>query len=136
MVHCCCSVSVTQQPYKTLKLPQLQDVSVMLPLWRDDSKSLATIKHLPNVLIQTISYLNPGQTAVIGLDQPLYAIVKRIQWLLPNEYDQNKVALMLGALHIEMTMLSCIGDLLEDCSYWFGSTAVCYCEKNSVASTK
>ena len=83
----------------------------MLPLWRDDSKSLATIKHLSNVLIQTISYLNPGQTAVIGLDEPLYAIAKRIQWLLPNEYDQNKVALMLGALHIEMTMLSCIGDL-------------------------
>ena len=64
--------------------------------------------------METFNYLNPGQTAVFGLYQPLYAIAKRIQWLLPNDYDHRKVVLMLGALHIEMVMLGCLGDLLED----------------------
>ena len=35
-------------------------------------------------------------------------------WYLPNEYGHRKVALMLGVLHIEMVMLGCLGDLLED----------------------
>ena len=64
--------------------------------------------------METFNYLNPGQTAVFGLYQPLYAIAKRIQWLLPNDYDHRKVVIMLGALHIEMVMLGCLGDLLED----------------------
>ena len=64
--------------------------------------------------MQIINYLNPGQTAVVNLDQPLYAIAKRIQWFLSNEYGHRKVVLMLGALHIEMVMLGCLGDLLED----------------------
>ena len=56
-----------------------QDTSVMLPILRDDSKSPATTKHLLNVLIQSIHQLNPKQTAVIGFDQPLYALTKKIE---------------------------------------------------------
>ena len=55
------------------------DTSVMLPILRDDSKSPATTKHLLNVLIQSIHQLNPKQTAVIGFDQPLYALTKKIE---------------------------------------------------------
>ena len=91
-----------------------KDTSAMMPILRDDSKSPATIKHLINVLIQSINFLNPGQTAVIGLDQPLYALAKRIQWHQPLLYGEKKLVVMLGALHIEMVMLSCIGDLLQD----------------------
>lgn len=64
---------------KILKLPQHQDMSVILPLWQEDSKSPSTVKHLLNVLIQTISYLNLGQIAAVKLNQPLYVIAKRIQ---------------------------------------------------------
>lgn len=98
---------------KTLKPPLHQDLSVVLPLRRDDSKSPARIKHFLN-------YLNPGQAAVVVLDQPLFAIAKRIQWFSPNEYGQNKVVFMLSALHIEMVMLSYIGDLLEDNDWTVG----------------
>ena len=69
--------------------------------------------------MQTINYLNLRQTAVIELDQLLYAIAKRIQWLLPNKYGHRKVFLMLGALNIEMVMLGCLGDLLEDSGWTF-----------------
>lgn len=86
-------------------MAQHQDVSVMLRLWRDDFTSPVTIKLLLNVLVQTISYMNPGESAVVYLDQTLHAIAKRIQWLLRHEYDQNKAAVMLGALHIKIVVL-------------------------------
>ena len=86
----------------------------MLPILRDDSKSPATIKHLLNVLIQSIHQLNPNQTAVIGFDQPLYTLAKKIPWFQPAIYGQQNLVLMLGALHIEMVLLSCLGDWIQD----------------------
>ena len=44
--------------------------------------------------------LNPGQTAVVGFDQPLYVVVKRIKWNWPTQYGKKLVA-VLGALHIK-----------------------------------
>ena len=54
--------------------------SAMLLILRDDSKSQDTIKHVLDILINAINKLNPNQTAIIGLDQPLYGILKKIQW--------------------------------------------------------
>uniref|UniRef100_H3B0T6 Uncharacterized protein n=1 Tax=Latimeria chalumnae TaxID=7897 RepID=H3B0T6_LATCH len=42
---------------------------------------------------------------------PVYAIAKQLQWLLYEEYGEDKV--MMGGLHIEMAVLSLIGDWLE-----------------------
>ena len=37
-----------------------------------------------------ISFLNPGQTPVIGADQPLYSILKQLQWQFPeSELGEN-----------------------------------------------
>ena len=94
-------------------IPPYQDTSVMLPILRDNSKSPATIKHLLNVLIQSIRQLNPKQTAVIGFDQPLYALAKTIQWFQPAIYGQQNLVLMLDALHIETVLLRCLGDWLQ-----------------------
>lgn len=49
--------------------PVCNDTSAMLLILRDDSKSPAAIKYLVNVLIQSVDFLNPGQTAVFGFDQ-------------------------------------------------------------------
>ena len=89
------------------------DISVMLPIWRDDSKSIATIKHVINVIIRSIDFLNSGQPAVIGFDQPLYAIAKALQWKYLSLHGPEKLIVMLGPLHIEMAVLSCLGDILE-----------------------
>ena len=75
-------------------------------------KSTATINYLLDVLIKSIYYLNPNQTAVIGFNQLLHALA--IQWCQPTAYVKQKLVLMLGALHIEMVMLSCLGDQLQD----------------------
>ena len=90
------------------------DTSVMLPILRDDSKSPATIKHLLNVLIQSIHQLNPNQTAVIGFDQSLYVLAKKIQWFQPAIYGRQNLVLMLYAIDIEIVLLSCLGDWLQD----------------------
>ena len=57
---------------------------------------------------------------VVGFDQPLYAIAKRLQWYQPDQYGYQKLVIMLGALHIEIAMLRCLGDWLQD-SGWLTS---------------
>ena len=87
-----------------------KDISAMLPILRDDSKSPATIKHMLNVLIQSISFLNPGQPAVIGFDQPLYALanakenVNEIKYFLYNK--NNTSIFIVGVCLINILILS------------------------------
>ena len=50
---------------------------------------------------------------MVMLDQPLFALVKRIQWKWPEGYDEHKVVVMFGGLHIEMTVLKTLGDWLD-----------------------
>ena len=94
--------------------PLYQDTSVVLPIFCNDNKSAATIKHLLDFLIKSIHYLNQNQTEVIGFDQPLYAWAKKVQWFQPTACGQQKLVLMLGALHIKMVMLSCLDDWLQN----------------------
>ena len=90
------------------------DLSALLPIWRDDSKSPSTIRHTLDVINQAVAYLNPDQTPVIAFDQPLFAIAKRLQWHYPDQYGASNFVIMMGALHIEMAFMSAIGDWLED----------------------
>ena len=46
--------------------------------------SIAMIKHAMDVVLAAILKLNPEQTPVIAMDQPLYAIAKEIQWNMPD----------------------------------------------------
>lgn len=85
----------------------------MLPLFAENSKSPAMLAHAIDLIKNTVTYLNPGQAAVIAVDQPLFALAKSIQWAWPAEYGQDKVVFIMGGLHIEMTMLKLLGDFLE-----------------------
>ena len=53
---------------KQLNQTNVEADSAKLPIWRDDSKSPATIKHVFGSLMTSTNYLNPGKTSVIGLD--------------------------------------------------------------------
>ena len=50
----------------------------------------------------------------ITLDQPLYAITKRIQWTWPEQYGEDQFIVILGGLHIEMAAIKVLGDWLDD----------------------
>ena len=89
-------------------------ITALLPLFREVAHSAAMILHSMKIIKNVIEYLNPGQAPVICLDQLLFAIAKQIQWERKHIYGEDKVVIMMGALHIEMTTLIVIGDWLKD----------------------
>ena len=49
-------------------------IGSLLTLFPDDSKSVAMIHHVMDVVQQAVQHLNPEQMPVLTLGQPLYAI--------------------------------------------------------------
>lgn len=97
----------------------MSDVSVkpravigVLPLFPDKDSSLSMMQHAMELTMQDTQFLNPGQTGVLGSDQPLYALAKQLQWKFPVTSGEDKLVLMMGALHIEDKAHLMIGKLL------------------------
>ena len=42
----------------------------------------------------------PGQTLEIVVDQPLYAVAKKMQWNESDEFWETKFVVFMGGLHI------------------------------------
>ena len=74
-------------------------ISSLLPLLRDGAHSVATIKHVMDIILDIVTYLNPSQIPVVAADQPLYALAKQIQWQWPENGD-NKFVIIFGGLHV------------------------------------
>lgn len=89
-------------------------IVALLPLFLDNANSVAMIRHSMDIVMAAVQHLNPGQTPVLTADQPLYALVKKIQWTWPVKYGEDHFVAMLGGLHIEMATLKLLGDWLED----------------------
>lgn len=58
----------------------LSALSALLPLFPDQAKSVAMIRHAMDVIKACVNYRNPDQVPVVAMDQPLYAVAKQIQW--------------------------------------------------------
>ena len=74
--------------------------------------SEAMISHAMKVVKKAVSHLNGNQTPILAMDQPLYAIAKKLQWMLPSIYGEEKFVVMFGGLHIEMAAFKMLGDIL------------------------
>lgn len=81
-------------------------ISALLPLYPDESKSAAMIRHSMDVIQHSVQEVNPGQVPVITCDQPFYAIVKEIQWTWSASHGEDHFV-------IDMTGLKIIADWLE-----------------------
>lgn len=68
----------------------LEDISCLLPLFREEAKSVAMMKHAMGVITQSVNFLNPNQIPVMEADQPLYTLAKQIQWNCPEIYGEDK----------------------------------------------
>lgn len=95
-------------------------ISCLLPLFYEDAKSIAMIRHGMDIVKNTVNIINPGQVPIITADQPLYTLCKEIQWTWPHLFGEDRFVVMFGGLHIEMNALKMLGDLL-DCSGWVGA---------------
>ena len=40
--------------------------------------------------------------------QPLFALAKEIQWLIPDVLGEDKLLVLMGDLHSEMTFMTCL----------------------------
>jgi len=76
----------------------------------EKSNSVAMIPHIMNNNAAATQFLNPGQTPVLTMDQPWYALAKQLQWRFPNLYGEDKYVIILGGLHTEIAALRTIGD--------------------------
>ena len=89
-------------------------ITALLPMFHENAHTQAMILHSMKMIKDAVNHLNPGQTPVIAMDQPLYAIAKQIQWKLAGPYGEDQYIVMMGGLHIEMGALRLIGDWLEN----------------------
>ena len=69
-------------------------------------------------------------TPVLAVDQPLFALAKRLQWNEQTPFTEDNFVIMMGGLHIEMACLRIIGDWLQN-SGWTG--ALVYWEVTTAA---
>ncbi len=97
-------------------------ITGLLPLFRDSAHSVSMVKHGMNLIQRATEHVNHGQVPVITVDQPLYAIAKKIQW---TWYGESKFVVMLSGLHIEMSFLRLIGDWLAG-SGWVEAITAAY----------
>ena len=90
-------------------------ISSLLPFFEEQAASPSMSRHSMDV-----HYLNPGQTPVMACDQPLFDIMKQIQWISPNSYGGDLYVIMLGELHIEMAAWKALGKLLDSSGWTAG----------------
>ena len=93
--------------------PTASAISALLPLFPDQAKSIAMIRHAMDTIKLSVNHLNPGQVPVIAFDQPHFSVAKEIQWNWSKLYGEKKFVVMFGGLHIEMAFLKLIGGWLE-----------------------
>jgi hypothetical protein len=94
---------------RTLTPPKPPAITSMLPLFEENVNSPAMLNHGIGQIVKTTDHVNPGQTPVITMDQPVYASSKLLQWTYPDTHGENKMVLVLGGLHIEVSFMKLIG---------------------------
>ena len=105
--------------FASLQITALSPTAItsLLPLFEENAHSKAMIQLSMKLVKDAIAYINPGQTPIIGMDQPLYALVKQIQWERADIYGESSYVVMMGGLHIEMASLKMVGHWLNN-SRW------------------
>ena len=82
----------------------------MVPLFKEQAHSTAMMKPSLSIIPQEVDHLNHNQVPVVTVDQPLYAISKKVQWILASKLWREKICFILfGGLHIELNALKALG---------------------------
>jgi hypothetical protein len=84
-------------------------ISILLPVLNYNINSPSVVRHVTSIITNIVCKLNP----VITADQPVDAILKNLQWAMPEACGESKIFVMLGGLRIEMAFESAIGTWLE-----------------------
>ena len=71
------------------------------------------MKHGLKVICAALQKLNPGQIPVVAADQPLFAILKQIQWQ-DDLYGDDRCVVMLRGMHSELGFWGILGKLVKE----------------------
>ena len=91
-------------------------ITSLMPMFLENAHSAPMIFHGMNVIRSAVQLVNPEQTPVIAMDQPLFALAKQIQWKYPDTHGDDKLLIMFAGLHIEQEILRIIGKWLDKSS--------------------
>ena len=87
--------------------------NAVLPIFYESAATAGMMKHSMDIAISSTKFLNEGQLAIICADQPLFALMKRLQWLYPVDYGLDKIFIVMGGLHIEKQIEQVLGRYFE-----------------------
>ena len=82
-------------------------INQLLPILPESINTPTTVRHFSKIIAKLTKELNPDQVPIITADQPVYALVKQVQWLYPHVF--GNIIWMMGPLHIEMMLLNIMG---------------------------
>ena len=98
----------------------MKAITTLLPVFREHANTPTMIHQAMLLIQQQTKYLNPGKTPFMTADQSLFALAKEIQWFKPDVLGENKLLVLMGDLHTEMTFMKCLG--LPETYYIHSST--------------
>ena len=67
----------------------------MMPLLLENALTTALLNCVINLVKEAVKHLNPNQTPVLMMDQPVSALAKEIQWPWPDSFSNNKYVIMI-----------------------------------------
>jgi hypothetical protein len=75
--------------FASMQPPFIQPLAdtVLLPMFHENAHSPAMILHSMKIIKDAVNHLNPGQTPIIAMDQPLYAVAKHKTPKLCKSFD-------------------------------------------------
>ena len=108
---------------QAIEEPVIPIESSVLNVWPDKAHTPSMQKHSMETTISVTNKLNPGQTPILTVDEPLFALCKQLQLQHPETLGEDKIFIMLGQLHIEMCIQSMLAMLLESSGWSAALTA-------------
>ena len=88
-------------------------VSAVLPIFYESAATPSMMKHSLDIAQSITNFLNEGQLPIICGDQPLFALLKQLQWIYPEKYGLDKIFVVMGGLHIEKQIEQVLGKYFE-----------------------
>ena len=89
-------------------------ITGILPLFHHSTTDPSMVLHAMRTIKSSIEHLNPGQTPVVTGDQPVFQVLKQLQWKYSDELGEDNFFVMFGGLHLEKQSLIVIANLLKD----------------------
>ena len=88
-------------------------ITSLLPLFHEKADTPEMVSKVLDLAVKGTSFVNPSLTAVVTFDQPLYVLVKKLEWLHLTPNTEGKAIIVLGGLYTQLDFQRTIGNLLK-----------------------